>query len=56
METQEQLLECPFCGLEQPPDVAGWTSDEGFEAICQGCGKKFCGTIRSCADLEWSAS
>jgi hypothetical protein len=31
METQEQLLQCPFCGLEQRPDVAGWTSDEGFE-------------------------
>ena len=56
METQGQLLECPFCGLEQPLDVAGGTSDEGFEAICQGCGKKFCGTAGSTADLEWSAS
>ena len=56
METQEELLECPFCGLEQPPDAARWDSDERFEAICQGCGKKFCGTVRQNADLEWSAS
>jgi hypothetical protein len=56
METQEQLLECLLCGLEQSPDVAGLTSNEGFEAFCQGCGKKFCRTVRHNADLEWSAS
>jgi len=56
METREQLLGCPFCGLEQSSDVAGWTSDEEFEAICQGCGKNFCGIVRHNADLEWSAS
>jgi transcription elongation factor Elf1 len=59
METQEQLFECPFCGLEQPPEAARWTSDEQYDAICQECGKKFCGTVCQSADLEqvvqWSS-
>jgi transcription elongation factor Elf1 len=57
METEEQLLECPFCGLEQPSETALWNSEEtSYEAICQGCGKKFGGTVRQGAELERSAS
>jgi transcription elongation factor Elf1 len=56
METQERLLECllecPFCGTENPPEVARWNYDQSsYDAICQGCGKKFSKTER----LEWSA-
>jgi transcription elongation factor Elf1 len=52
METQEQLLECPFCGTEHPPEAARWTDDESScEAICQTCGKKFSKIVQ----LELSA-
>jgi transcription elongation factor Elf1 len=52
METQEPLLECPFCGTDNPPEAARWNDDESYEAICQNCGKKFSKTVQ----LEWSAS
>ena len=53
METQEPLLECPFCGTDHPPDAARWNAHESsYEAICQSCGKKFSKTV----ELEWSAS
>jgi transcription elongation factor Elf1 len=46
METQEQLLECPFCGLEQPSESARWNEEEtSYEMICQECGKKFAGQL-----------
>src|ERR1700732_4129901 len=28
METQERLLECPFCGTDNPPEAARWNDDE----------------------------
>jgi transcription elongation factor Elf1 len=50
METQEQLVTCPFCGLEQPPETTLWNPQENlFEAICQECGKKFSGPLSSVA-------
>jgi hypothetical protein len=57
LKSQEQLLECPFCRLEQPPDAALWNPEEtSYETICQACGRKFYGTIRTDAEFEWSAS
>ena len=54
METQEPLLACPFCGTDNPPESARWNDDDesSYEAICQGCGKKFSKTVQ----LEWSGS
>lgn len=53
METQELLLECPFCAADNPPEATRWNDDESsYEAICQSCGKKFAKTVQ----LEWSAS
>ena len=53
METQEALLECPFCGTDNSPEAARWNDDENsYEAICQSCGKKFSKAVQ----LEWSAS
>ena len=53
METQERLLECPFCGTDNPPESARWNDEESsYEAICQSCGKRFSKTVQ----LEWSAS
>jgi hypothetical protein len=30
------LLECPFCGLEQPPDAARWDSEAMKQALLGG--------------------
>jgi hypothetical protein len=54
METQERLLECPCSCTDNPPEAARWNDDDesSYEAICQGCGKKFSKTVQ----LEWSVS
>jgi len=40
METQERLLECPFCGTVNPTEAARWNDEESsYEVICQSCGK-----------------
>jgi hypothetical protein len=53
MDSQERLLECSFCGTDNPPEAARWNYGENsYEAICQSCGKKFSKTVQ----LEWSAS
>lgn len=46
MENAEQLLECPWCGENQPAESARWDQDgTAYETICQTCCKKFMGFV-----------